>query len=183
MTVVAAKWSIEEYHQLIATGVLAERRVELLQGLIIDMTPEGVSHAANASRTTKYLARLLLDRAEIRDGHPITLPNNSEPEPDIAIVRCPDTIYDEHHPYPEDIFWLIEYSDSTLSKDLGAKRDVYAAAGIQEYWVVNLQESCLIVFRNLMGDRYQEELRLDSGSIDPVAFPDLLIDVRRLFSV
>jgi len=84
---------------------------------------------------------LLGDRATIRLSKPITLPNHSEPEPDIAIAQRLGREYLQHHPYPENIFWLIEYSDSTLSKDLEIKSKIYAEVGILEYWVVNIPYS------------------------------------------
>ncbi len=183
MSVTIAKWTIEQYHELIATGILDERRVELLAGDIVEMPPEGMPHAVYCGRTVKYLRNLLGDRAEIRETHPITLPNNSEPEPDVAIVRTPDTQYLAHHPYPADIFWLIEYSDTTLAKDLNTKQRIYAQAGILEYWVVNLQALELIVFRGVGSDGYQTETRLNDGSVAPIAFPDLAVEVNRLFSI
>jgi Uma2 family endonuclease len=183
MSITIAKWTIEQYHELVTTGILDDRRVELLEGDIVEIAPEGMPHAVYCGRTVKYLRNLLGDRAELRETHPITLPNNSEPEPDVAIVRSPDTQYLAHHPYPEDIFWLIEYSDSTLAKDLNAKQRIYAQAGILEYWVVNLQASELIIFRGAGNDAYQTEVKLTSGSISPLSFPDIEVEVRRLFSI
>lgn len=183
MTITIAKWTIEQYHELVNTGILDDRRVELLDGDIVEMAPEGMPHAVYCGRTVEYLRELLRDRAKVRETHPITLPNNSEPEPDVAIVRSPDTQYLAHHPYPEDIFWLIEYSDTTLAKDIKAKQRIYAQAGILEYWVVNLQASELIVFRDAGNNGYQTETKLNSGSISPLSFPDIEVEVRRLFSV
>jgi Uma2 family endonuclease len=183
MSVTIAKWTIEQYHELVTTGILDDRRVELLDGDIVEMPPEGMPHAVYCGRTVKYLRNLLGDRAEIRETHPITLPNNSEPEPDVAIVRAPDTQYLAHHPYPEDIFWLIEYSDTTLAKDLNTKQRIYAQAGILEYWVVNLQASELIVFRGIDNDGYETQTKLTDGSIAPLSFLDLVIEVSRLFSI
>ncbi len=183
MSLTIAKWTIEQYHELIDKGILADRRVELLTGDIVEMAPEGMPHAVYCGRTVEYLRELLKDQAKVRETHPITLPNNSEPEPDVAIVRSPDTQYLAHHPYPEDIFWLIEYSDSTLAKDLNTKQKIYAQAGILEYWVVNLPASELIVFRAASDDGYEIENKLTNGSIAPLSFPDLEIEVRRLFSI
>ncbi len=191
MSITIAKWTIpfqgrytiEQYHELVTTGILDDRRVELLEGDIVEMAPEGMPHAVYCGRTVKYLRNLLGDRAELRETHPITLPNNSEPEPDVAIVRSPDTQYLAHHPYPEDIFWLIEYSDTTLAKDLNAKQRIYAQAGILEYWVVNLQASELIVLRGIGNSGYETETKLNSGSISPLSFPDIEVEVRRLFSI
>jgi Uma2 family endonuclease len=183
MSITIAKWTIEQYHELVATGILDDRRVELLAGDIVEMAPEGMPHAVYCGRTVEYLREMLRDRAKVRETHPITLPNNSEPEPDVAIVRSPDTQYLAHHPYPEDIFWLIEYSDTTLAKDLNAKQRIYAQAGILEYWVVNLQASELIVFRAAASDGYEAQTKLTSGSISPLSFPDLAVEVSRLFSI
>jgi Uma2 family endonuclease len=117
----------------------------------------------------------------VRETKPITLPNNSEPIPDIAIVQPPLRRYLEHHPYPADIFWLIEYSHTTLATDLGKKKQIYAEAGIPEYWVSDLKNSRLQVFRDLVSGVYQTELTLTEGEITPLAFQDINVDVRRLF--
>jgi Uma2 family endonuclease len=101
---------------------------------------------------------------------------------DIAIVQPPLRRYLDHHPYPENIFWLIEYSDTTLAKDLGVKKQVYAEAGIQEYWVVDLKNTQLKVFRDLVNNLYQTELTLTDKTISPLFFQDVAVDVRRLFS-
>lgn len=183
MTVNIAKWTIAEYHQLVETGILDDKRVELLQGVIVDIPPEGMPHAVYCSESIKYLRALLGDRAEVREAHPITLPNDSEPEPDIAIVRAPNRQYLIHHPYPADIFWLIEYANTTLKKDLNDKKRVYAEAGIEEYWVVNLQTSELIIFRDREIDTYTSETTLASGNISPLSFPDLQINVAKLFTI
>jgi Uma2 family endonuclease len=188
MTTTAYKWSIDRYHQIIAVGILDEplveglrqSSVELLQGEIIVMPPEGESHAYYNTEVAEYLRELLGPRAKIRDAKPITLPNDSEPAPDIAIVQPLGTVYLEHHPYPENVFWLIEFANATLKKDLGVKKEIYAAAGIPEYWVVNLQAPELKVFRDLMDETYREELTLTGGSIQPRSFPEIAIEVRRL---
>jgi Uma2 family endonuclease len=181
MTLVNVKWSLDDYHQMISSGLLDNRSVELINGEIIQMAPEGVAHSFYCRGTAKYLRSILGDRAEISEAHPITLPNNSEPEPDLAIVRTPDTLYQHRHPLPADIFWLIEIANSTLVKDLGIKKDIYAQSGIPEYWVMNLQTLELVVFKDLINHEYRSEVCLNSGDISPIAFPELLIDVSHLF--
>jgi Uma2 family endonuclease len=182
MTTVTAKWSLQDYHQMIETGLLNERKVELVQGEVIEMSPEGAPHSAYCSEIGEYLRRILGDRAKVREAHPITLSDNSEPEPDIAIVRNRSTLYRDRHPYPEDIFWLIEISDSTLTKDLTIKRDLYASVGIEEYWVVNLQESVLVVFRDLTLAGYRSTTNFTNGLISPIAFPDMTINIQQLLT-
>jgi Uma2 family endonuclease len=183
MTVATYKWTLDRYHQAVAAGVFDDQSVELLQGELVVMPPEGEPHTYFSDRLSKVLQRLLGERAQVREARPITLPNDSEPEPDIAIVQPLDAVYLEHHPYPENIFWLIEYSNTTLGKDLSVKKSSYVEAGIQEYWVVNLKDLQLIVFRDLTPSGYRTELTLTEGTIAPVAFPDVQIEVKRMFSV
>jgi Uma2 family endonuclease len=182
MSITIAKWTIEQYHKLVNAGMLIDRRVELLAGDIIEVSPEGMSHAVYCGDAVDYLRQLLGNRAKVREAHPITLPNDSEPEPDIAVVVPSPNRYLDHHPYPADVFWLIEYADSTLTKDLNIKQEIYAQAGVLEYWVVNLQASELIIFRGANISGYETENRLATGNISPLSFPDIEIEVRRLFS-
>lgn len=178
--VITAKWTIEDYHRMIAAGILDDRHVELLNGEIVEMSPEGIPHASSSDRADRHIRNLLGDRAWLRVGKPITLPSNSEPEPDLCI--CRNIEYDTHHPYPEDIFWLIEFSDSSLKKDLEVKPETYAAASIREYWVVNLKAKELTVFQSPTLAGYQSEQIFTSGSISPLAFQDVSVSVRQLFS-
>ena len=179
MTVTHAKWTVEDYHRMVEAGILDDRQVELLNGEIIETVLEGTPHANLSTKGANYLRKLLGDRVEIREGKPITLPNHSEPEPDIAVVQPLEEEYFEHHPYPENIFWLIELSNASLEKDLEVKRKTYATAGIAEYWVVNLKQMELIVFRSPNNGDYQQETTLTEGLIDPVAFPDAAVAVER----
>jgi len=183
MTVTTAKWTLEEYHRMIEAGILDARKVELLNGEIIEMSPEGTPHVFFLDRFANQLRKQLGERAQVREGHPITIPgNNSEPEPDIAVVAPLDEEYLDHHPYPDNIFWIIEYADSSLKKDLETKTKVYAAVGIQEYWVVNLKAREVVIFREPIGDTYQSQVILRTGTISPIAFPDITLDVLKLMS-
>jgi Uma2 family endonuclease len=183
MTVTTAKWTIDEYHRMIAGSILDDRRVELLKGEIVEMSPEGEPHAYFSSEAGEYLIQLLGARATVRPSKPITLPNNSEPEPDIAVVQRLGREYLEHHPYPENIFWLIEYSDSSLDKDLQIKTKLYAEVEIREYWVVNLKKRQIVVFRDPQDGEYASKTTLTGGTISPQAFPDLAILVSSIVSI
>ena len=135
----------------------------------------------SSDRSVADNLRILLgDLAQIRDAKPIILPNNSEPVPDITIARPLGLVYLEHHPYPEDIFWLIEFANMTLTQDLGQKKEIYGNAGIPEYWVVYLKNLRLKVFRDLNNGNYETELALTGDWISPLAFPDIRIEVQRL---
>lgn len=175
-----AKWSVEDYHRMIAAGILQNRRVELLAGDIVEMSPETPLHYATAKHGAKYLETLLQGKAEVRFNGPITLPD-SEPEPDIAIVQLPESLYFERHPYPEDIFWLIEVAHSSLRNDLEEKSAIYAAAGIQEYWVLNLVTQQTKVFRHPKKSTYTSE-QIFRGIVEPLALPDIEVSTDRLFT-
>jgi Uma2 family endonuclease len=174
-----AKWSVEDYHRMIESGVLNNRSVELLAGEIVEMSPEGPLHSSTNDNVAEYLRELLRGVARIREAHPITL-ENSEPEPDIAVVRLTNTNYSERHPYPEDIYWLVELSNTTLEEDLGRKKRIYANAGINEYWVINLKTTEIIVFREPSGNDYKTKFTVNEGSITPIAFPNIQIEVNTL---
>ena len=182
MVVTLAKWTIDEYHSMIQAGLLDNRQVELLKGEIVEMSPEGEAHAYFSSEAEEYLRKLLGDRVTIRSGKPITLPDDSEPEPDIAIVQKLGREYLSHHPYPENIFWLIEYANSSLEKDLTVKTKIYAEVGIKEYWVVNLKKRQLIVFREPQESEYASKLTLSTGEIYPLSFPDVAVSVNSIIS-
>lgn len=184
MTVMTVKWTLDDYHRLLEVGLLEGRHVELLNGEIIEMPPEGPEHAQQSTDTADYLRELLGNQAVVRDAKPITLPDSrSEPEPDLAIVEPLRALYRTRHPYPENIFWLIEYANTSLIKDLDAKRKAYAAAEIQEYWVVDLKHRQLKVFREPVEGKYSSELTLSTGGISPLAFPNITVSVQRLFEV
>lgn len=177
-----AKWSVDDYHQMIEAGILSDRSVELLAGEIVEMSPETPLHYTTAKRGVKYLETLLSNLADVRFNGPITLPESeSEPEPDIAIVRLTDD-YSDRHPSPDDIFWLIEVAKTSLNKDLTLKASIYATAKIGEYWVLNLASKQVIVFRNPQNDKYTEEQIIQQGTITPLAFPTLRVSVERLLS-
>lgn len=182
MTLIAAKWTIEEYHRMVAAGILSNRKVELLQGEIVEMPPEGEPHAYCSHEAGQYLTQLLGNRATIRQAKPITLPNNSEPEPDIAIVQPLGRDYREHHPYPENIFWLIEYANSSLEKDKKKKSKIYAEVSIPEYWVVNLKKLHLVVFREPLDGEYATKFTLTVGEIQPLFFPDISVAVAKIIN-
>ncbi len=177
---IPAKVTLEQYHCMVNAGVWDDRQVELLNGVVVEMSPEGVLHASKRTKAQNYLIKLLGERAILRVGAPITLLSGSEPEPDLAIVQPWENEYDIHHPYPENIFWVIEYSQTSLDKDLGVKADIYAAENIAEYWVINLKKNILVAFRDPINGKYQFCQEVISGNISPLAFPDIAIDVLRL---
>lgn len=179
MTTTTYKWSIEEWHELVDSGLLEGKPVELLEGEIIEMSPEGIEHSYTNISLVKHLRDILINLAEVIESHPITL-DNSEPEPDIAVVRLPLTIYRNHHPYPQDIYWLVEISNRTLQKDLNQKTITYARNGIPEYWVIDLVNKKLIVHTLVQSSGYAHVVEYKTGTVSPQAFPNLEIALNQL---
>ncbi|MEA5462862.1 Uma2 family endonuclease [Leptothoe sp. PORK10 BA2] len=176
-----AKWSVSDYHQMVTAGILANRQVELLAGEIIEKVPETPLHYNVAKRDSRYLETLLQGKADVRFNGPITLAD-SEPEPDIAIVRLPESAYDTRHPYAEDIYWVVEVARTSLQKDLTIKAAIYAAAEIPEYWVLDLKGQQLRVLRDPVGDKYETETVYESGVLKPLAFPEISVSISKLLS-
>ena len=179
MSSIIYKWSIDEWHKLVDSGVLADKSVEFLAGNIVEMSPEGIEHSYTNDSVVKYLRSILVNLADVKESHPITL-DNSEPEPDIAIVRLPETIYRNHHPYPQDIYWLIEISKRTLNKDLMEKMIVYANNEISEYWVIDLVNKRLIVHTQPQSGGYLQKREYRDGKVTPQAFPNIEVDLNKL---
>lgn len=179
--VVPYRWTVDRYHRAVEAGVFEGQPLELLDGVLVEMSPEGIPHAGLSSDAADYLRAKLGNRAKVREAKPITLPNDSEPEPDIAIVRPLGEVYKtERHPTVADIFWVMEYANTSLEKDLAVKDKIYAAAGISEYWVVNLKTRSLVVFRQPKDGTYQSQIVLAEGTIHPECCPDISLEVKRL---
>ena len=182
MDTITAKFSVEDYHKMIESGLLNYRHVELINGLILEMSPEGTEHTYIGETLADYLRRLTQGVVWVREARPITL-SQSEPEPDIAIVRLPHSLYRSHHPYPEDIYLLIEISHSTLKFDTSQKRDIYAAANIPDYWVVDIKNKQLIVYLSPVNGLYENKTILSlEDRVSPLAFPDINITVNDIFN-
>ena len=178
-------WSIADYHQMIEAGILDEDdRVELLEGKIVCMSPQRPFHAASVQRSANHLYELLRRRAYIRVQLPVILGNDSEPEPDLAVVRFDANEYSFRHPEPPDIYLLIEVADSTIAKDRNQKARIYAKNRVLEYWILDLQKRQVYVFRQPEESIYREKLILNSDdSITMQAFPDVAIALNAMFPV
>ncbi len=172
------EWTVEEYEKLNEAGIFTENdRVELLNGNIVVMSPVGYRHITAVNRLTKFFVRRSRDRFELSAQNPFVLDERSEPEPDICLLD-PAVDRQRHLASAEQVFLLIEVADSTLRYDRGDKRPAYARRGIREYWVLNLQDNALEIFRNPSGETYLDEHVLGpDGIVSPLAFPDLELRV------
>ena len=140
------RWTAERYLALVDEGVLGpDDKVELLEGVIVSMAPQNVSHAAGVFRAQRALERAVGDRALVRGQLPLVLGKHSVPEPDVAVVAGSVPDYDRRH--PTTALLVVEVADSSLEQDSLTKGAIYAAAGIPEYWIVNLPDDCVEVRR------------------------------------
>jgi Uma2 family endonuclease len=151
------KFTVGQYHQMIESGILTDRdRVELLQGEIIEMSPVGRQHAAYIDRLNELFVLGLSTRAIVRVQSPIRLSNNSESQPDVAILQRRPDFYAEGHPQPEDIFALVAVSDTILEFDRTVKVPLYAQNSIPEVWIVDLNAQVVQVYREPNSSGYQQ---------------------------
>jgi Uma2 family endonuclease len=137
------QFSTDDYHSMSESGLFEGKRVELLEGRIIDMDPVKSKHASVVKLLNNWLRSALSDQYTISVQDPILLSKYSEPEPDLAVLDFREDYYAKAHPQPKDIHLLIEVADTSLDKDQKVKLPLYAAAGIPEVWIVNLPEQQL----------------------------------------
>jgi len=160
-----------------------EERLELINGEIINMSPVGLKHISTVNRLTNLFHRQLLNQAVISVQNPIQLDNYSEPQPDLVLAKFRDDFYGTKPIQPEDIYLLIEVSDSTVKYDKEVKIPLYAQNKIQEVWLVNLNDNNLEVFRQPENNIYHNLQKLKSQTtITPLAFPQLRINLPDIFA-
>jgi Uma2 family endonuclease len=176
------RFSVQEYYRMAETGVLQPNaRVELLNGEIIDMSPIGPFHGS----VTKYLIQIFTDAnhgkwiMQVQD--PVRLDEHSEPQPDLVLLKRTPDFYRQRHPQPEDVFLLVEVSDTTLAFDREEKLPAYGRAGIPEVWIVNLTNLTVEIYREPHFTGYGSKNILRAGDkACPAAFPDVAVDVAEL---
>ncbi len=189
MTVVTVKrFTVDEYHRLIKLFFFAEGdRLELIRGELIEMVSKGMPHVFCSGVLCRQLDRLLGDRAVIRGQDPITISSHSEPEPDVVIAVGHENDYLGHHPYPENILLVVEVSDSTLRYDQTVKLSLYAEAGIDDYWIVNLEaqqvERYSQPYQNAQGEfnYLSKQISLPNQSVAIPGFEDAVLELNRIF--
>lgn len=190
MTLATAKrFTIEEYHRLIDLGIFQEDdRMELIEGEIVNMVSKGKPHAVCCRNLIRELSTLVGNRAIIQCQDPILLPNYSEPEPDLAIVRNRDDNYLTNHPSPEDILLLMEIADSSLQYDREVKLNLYAQYNIVHYWIFNLLENQLEVYSHPYQksqsnnfDYRQKQIFLPNESVPLPNLADAILDLAKVF--
>jgi Uma2 family endonuclease len=176
------KFTVEEYHKMVESEILTENdRVELIRGEILEMSPIGTKHAACVNRLVNLLVQLLGKQVIVAAQNPVVLNNNSEPQPDVALLKHRDDFYETAHPQSEDIFLLIEVSDSTLMYDREEKIPLYAQAKIIEVWLVDINSQTVEVYQQPTDTGYQLMRKFTAGqNLTILALPDVNITVNQI---
>ena len=181
---VRRRWSVEEFQCAIRLGLFREdERLELLDGEIFKQMPPDPSHSSTIplSHVTLNRAFAMVD-CHLRTENPITLTgSSSQPQPDIVVAQGSPRLYATRHPAPTDILLVVEVSASTLTDDRTEKSALYAAAGISEYWIVNLRDRQLEVHRLPQNGIWtQTQVVAATGSIAPLAALNMPVTVADL---
>jgi Uma2 family endonuclease len=145
--VLLRRWTRDEYERMVEVGVFPPGdRLELIDGEIVTMTPQGSGHATAVGLAEDVLRVVFQVGYHIRGQRPLALEPSSEPEPDIAVV--PGSLRDYRDAHPTTAILVVEVADTTLAYDRDHKGSLYACAGIPEYWIVNLPDQVVEVYRD-----------------------------------
>lgn len=177
-----AKFTLDEYERMIRSGALDKRRLELIRGEIREMSPIGPEHEDAVDQLTDWSTQEpVKKKVGLRVQNSISLPGlETAPQPDIVWVERGR--YRRTRPAASDVLLLIEVADSSLNDDRGEKLELYAMAGVAEYWIVNLIDRCIEVCRDPEGAQYRTA-RVYRGheEVRPLALPEVALVPSTLF--
>jgi len=174
----------EEYRIMGEVGILKPTdRVELIRGEIVKKMAPGRRHQAFVDNLTQLLILRLTGRAIVSVQNPVVLSEDSEPEPDLKVIRRRSVPYKDREAHAEDVLLLIEVADSSLAYDRSIKLALYAETGVPEYWVVNCISESIEIYRRPEGDRYLDVDRVEAAAtITLPAFPDVTLTLAEIFA-
>lgn len=167
----------QEYDQLVSLGSFDGEKIELIRGALSQMSPTRPPHSFVLEELIDQFAAGLRRRARVRVQCPFLAADDSEPEPDFAIVPRGDH-YSEH---PDSALLIVEVADSSLRYDRDTKGPLYAESRVDEYWIVAIERGCIQVYRDPSDGSWNTSFTVGrEGTISPLAFPDLVINVAEL---
>ncbi len=177
--------TVDRYEQMVESGLLPEDDpIELLSGVMVWKMPKNPKHSTQSRRCQRIIENLLPPGWHVRKEEPVRIPDYDEPEPDLAVVRGDDDHYEDRHPSATDVALIIEIAESSLNRDRGEKRDVYARAGIAAYWILNLLDRQLECHAKptvgvyppatIVGETGSVELIIEGQTAGRIAVADML---------
>ncbi len=182
------RFTVEDYHEMIRIGILPSGApIELLEGWLIKKMIKNPAHRV-ATRKTRIVLENIVPEGWSVDRQEAITTDDSEPEPDVSVVRGDTAQLLDRHPNPSEIGMLVEVADSSLDRDRGAKKRIYAAARIPAYWIINLIDKCVEEYtlpsvpseqpdyanRQIFQPGDTILVRLDGKDIEQIAVSDLL---------
>lgn len=176
------EWTVDEYYKMAELGLFDGKRVELIEGEIIEMSAMGRPHVIAVKKTEHALEVAFGAGWFVQPQAPLRFHPKSEPEPDLAVISGELEDYSEH---PDAAALVVEISDTTLGQDRNDKGSLYAKAGIADYWIINLRRRQVEVFRRPVADEeakygfsYADRLIFKEGElVTPLAKPTASIAV------
>jgi len=177
-------FTVEEYHRMAEAGILKPGdRVELIRGEIVEMSPIGRRHVAFVDNLTELLVVRLAGRAIVSIQSPVAVAADSEPQPDLKLLRRRAVPYKDAEATAADVLLLIEVAETSLRYDRTVKLRLYAEADVPEYWVVDCDAEAVEVHRAPTADGYREVTRVTGeGTVSPAAFPDVRLTLAEIFA-
>lgn len=177
------RFSTEDYRRLAEAGILSNAdRVELIEGEILDMAPIGSRHNAGVNRLARFLFRHLDDSVIIQVQGSIQLQGEIAPQPDVTILRGRDDYYADALPTPADVLLLVEVADTSLGYDRTEKADLYASAGVTEYWLADVERQRVFVHTGPTPSGYARvEIRDRGDTWTSTALPQLAVSGKDIF--
>jgi Uma2 family endonuclease len=175
----------EEYHRMAEVGILKRTdRVELIRGEILRMSPIGRRHVAFVDNLNQLLVTRLAGRAIVSVQSGVALTDDTEPEPDLKVLRRRPVPYKEREAWGEDVLLLIEVAETSLRYDRTTKLRLYAESDIPEYWVVDCNAEAIEVHRAPEGVRYRDVTRIAgaASTVSLSAFPDVTLSLAEIFA-
>ena len=171
-------FTVAEYHRMAEAGIFTEDdRVELIEGEIVAMSPIGSRHAACVKKLAALVRDLLSGKPVVVGVQdPVRLSDDSEPQPDLSLVRAREDFYAAGHPGPEDVVLVIEVADASVMYDRNIKIPLYARSGIREVWLVDLVRNAVEVHSKPVGSAYAQTRRFERGAtVTSAELPELQI--------
>ncbi len=167
------QFTVADYHRMVAAGILNEdSRVELIRGQIVDMAPIGAPHLNMVNRLTRLLPAILGDLGVLSVQNPVRLDDGSEPQPDVAVLKPRPEEYETATPRAADVLLVIEVAETSLDDDRAVKAPLYAGSGIPEYWIVNIVDRVVEVYRQPENGLYLQTRRVGAdGMLDVLMVP------------
>jgi len=177
------RFTVQQYYRMAEVGLLApDARVELIEGEVIDMAPQGIHHAEILRRLGRLLFLAAGDRATVQTQCPLRLDDFSEPEPDFALLKRRKEGYLTSHPGAADTLLVVEVSHSSLRFDRSRKLQLYARHEIPEYWIVDVTAPRLQVFHSPDKGQYTHSDSAERpAAVALRAMPELRVDLTGLF--